>query len=78
MPRKYNHELDLLQNHDFPSDRIRQMMIVNQWRDYFSKHQIPLPLENVCFKVFSGNGQDGILLYLLTILGIKTRSRGCL
>ncbi|MEH1780030.1 MAG: hypothetical protein V7L26_13090 [Nostoc sp.] len=70
-PRKYYNETDLLYNHNFYTDRLQQIIIINQWREYFLKLRQPLKLKDVSFKIFSGNGQDGILLYLLTILGIK-------
>lgn len=70
-PRKYYNETDLLYNHNFSTDRLQQIIITNQWREHFLKFRQPLKLQDVSFKIFSGNGQDGILLYLLTILGIK-------
>lgn len=70
-PDKYHSETNLLYNHDFYNDRIKQIIITNQWRENFSKFKEPLKLHEVAFSIFSGNGQDGILLYLLTILGIR-------
>jgi hypothetical protein len=70
-PRKYYYETNLLYNHDFPNDRIQQIIIQNQWRESFNISKETLKLPAVAFKVFSGNGQDGILLYLLTILGVE-------
>ncbi|MFM5888596.1 MAG: hypothetical protein ACKOQS_09960, partial [Dolichospermum sp.] len=61
----------LLYNHNFDNDRIQQIIIINQWKDDFIKSNNSLKFQDVSFRVFSGNGQDGILLYLLTILGIK-------
>ncbi|HEY9300371.1 MAG TPA: hypothetical protein VIQ31_29220 [Phormidium sp.] len=71
LPRKYQYETELLYRHNFLWDRLQQITIMNQWREHFSRAQKPLSLQDVCFKVFSGNGQDGILLYLLTVLKIK-------
>jgi hypothetical protein len=70
-PRKYFYETELLYNHNFSSDRLQQIIITNQWREDFVRTKQPLNFHEVSFKIFSGNGQDGILLYLLTILGIK-------
>ena len=70
-PNKYHNETNLLYHHNVANDRIQQIIIVNQWKENFSKSKQPLKLNEVAFSVFPGNGQDGILLYLLTILGIK-------
>lgn len=69
--RKFYYETHLLYNHNFDNDRIQQIIIINQWKEHFIKSNNPLKFQDVSFRVFSGNGQDGILLYLLTILGIK-------
>jgi len=71
LPKKYYSETDLLYRHDFSSDRLQQIIIINQWKEHFFNKKHPLKLQDVCFGIFSGNGQDGILLYILTILGIK-------
>ena len=70
-PKKYFTETELLYNYNFSGDRLNQIIIKNQWSEHFLKSNQTLTFQNVAFKVFSGNGQDGILLYLLTILGIK-------
>jgi hypothetical protein len=70
-PRKYYSETELLYNHNFSSDRLQQIIIINQWKEQFLESKKHLNLHDVAFSVFSGNGQDGILLYLLTMLGIK-------
>jgi hypothetical protein len=70
-PKKYFYEIELLYNHNFSRDRLQQIIITNQWREDFARTKQPLKFQEVSFKVFSGNGQDGILLYLLIILGIK-------
>lgn len=70
-PKKYYYETNLLYNHNFSSDRLQQIIITNQWRESFTRSKETLKLYEVAFKVFSGNGEDGILLYLLTILGVK-------
>lgn len=71
LPRKYHGETNLLYTHDFSGNRLQQIIVINQWKSHFSVNQTPLKFQDVSFSVFSGGGQDGILLYLLTILGIK-------
>ena len=71
---KFHSETNLLYHHNFSNDRIQQIIIQNQWRENFSTLK-RLKLDEVAFKVFSGNGQDGILLYLLTILSVKGLSQ---
>jgi|694.fasta_scaffold72789_2 hypothetical protein len=71
LSKKFYYETHLLYNHNFYNDRIQQIIIINQWKENFIKSNNPLKFQDVSFRVFSGNGQDGILLYLLTILGIK-------
>lgn len=70
-PKEYHYETNLLYHHNFSNDRVQQIIIQNQWRRDFSISKETLKLSEVAFKIFSGNGQDGILLYLLTILGIR-------
>ncbi|MEL7067680.1 MAG: hypothetical protein AAGN15_03385 [Cyanobacteria bacterium J06581_3] len=69
--KKYHQEIDLLCHHNFSQDRTQQIIISNQWKESFCTSKRTLKLQEVAFKIFSGNGQDGILLYLLTILGVK-------
>lgn len=72
--RNYYSELDLLYNHNFLEDRIRQVAITNQWKAHFLESKESMEFQDVWFSVFSGGGQDGILLYLLTILGIRHKT----
>ena len=56
----------------FPSNDIAQKILVTSWLNLFQQGNI-LPLHQVGFKVFSQFEEDGILLYLFTIVGVTNR-----
>jgi hypothetical protein len=70
--RNFSTEL-LVQNFDFNASRIQQLSLINHWISNFRYEEKILKFSDVAFRVFSGNGQDGILLYLLTILGSRSK-----
>jgi hypothetical protein len=55
------------------TDRLQQLQMLERWARLESTTGKALPFEDVAFSVYSGNGEDGILLYLLHVLGAGTK-----
>ncbi len=53
-----------------------QQLLALRWREHFAREGRPLPFDEVEFRTCSQNGEDGILLYLFTLLG--TAGKVCL
>ena len=53
----------------FPSNDVGQKILVTSWLN-LCRQGVVLPLHQVGFKVFSQFEEDGILLYLFTIVGV--------
>lgn len=51
------------------TDRLQQLAAVDRWARRLAETGAGLPFDEVAFSVYSGNGEDGILLYLLHVLG---------
>jgi hypothetical protein len=67
------HEL-LLSEKTSVASKIGQMRLVQEWKRMLH-HGEPLPsLAEVEFRAFSQNGEDGILLYLFSLIGAQQRS----
>ncbi len=55
------------------TNQVVQLLLCHKYRDLVLNH-LPLPeLWQTEFRCFSQNGEDGILLYLFTILGITNK-----
>lgn len=55
------------------SSKVAQVSLLNRYQEMMHLRQ-PLPrIEDVEFRIFSQNGEDGILLYLFGILGMGAR-----
>jgi hypothetical protein len=50
-----------------------QILIAQMWKDLAAKSALPQSLDDVGFRSFSQFDEDGILLYLLSVIGIKNR-----
>src|SRR3954467_4363054 len=51
------------------SNRLQQLQEMDRWTRLQAATGRPLAFHDVAFSVHSGNGQDGILLYILQLLG---------
>ena len=50
-----------------------QILIAQMWKDLAAKSALPRDLNEVGFRAFSQFDEDGILLYLLSVIGITNR-----
>jgi hypothetical protein len=55
------------------SNRLQQLQEMERWARVQATTGRPLAFHDVAFSVHSGNGQDGILLYILQLLGPGSR-----
>jgi hypothetical protein len=55
------------------ADKVSQLILANQYRE-LARGKAPLPsFEDTEFRAFSQNGEDGILLYVFSLLGMGGR-----
>src|ERR1700680_2651551 len=55
------------------SSKASQLVLSTQYKEMLARHR-PLPkLQETEFRVFSQKGEDGILLYLFSLLGITNK-----
>ncbi len=55
------------------SAKLGQLLLLAQYRSIAEGKSSPLPLSDVEFRAYSQNGEDGILLYILGLLGMGKR-----
>lgn len=53
--------------------RGEQLLLQNEWRRLVREHAVLPPFADVEFRAFSQNSEDGMLLYVLTLLGFTNR-----
>ncbi len=55
------------------ADKVSQLILANQYREQASRAMPRLSLEDTEFRAFSQNGEDGILLYVFSLIGMGGR-----
>ncbi len=58
---------------DGAASKIAQRVLTNQYRDMARRGDLFPSFEDVEFRAFSQNGEDGILLYILSLIGMGKR-----
>src|SRR5690348_13668926 len=53
--------------------KLLQLTLANQYRDIAAGKANPLPLLDVEFQAYSQNGEDGILLYIFSLIGVTNK-----
>jgi hypothetical protein len=58
---------------DGTASKISQLILANQYRALVLRGEPLLDFQDVEFRAFSQNGEDGILLYIFSLIGMGTR-----
>ena len=67
----YEHQLRAVPA--FTHDALPHSLAVKEFWLRLRQSRVPLEFEDVTFSVMSQNGEDGILLYILSVIGMRTR-----
>jgi hypothetical protein len=55
------------------ASKVAQLVLLNQYRELAARGGPPLPFQDVEFRAFSQNGEDGLLLYVFGLIGMGQR-----